>query len=71
MTREQLEKFASVRAVPRGQENGQSKLTENQVREIRGKYIPRKYHTGMLAEEYGVTPEAIRLIVIRSSWNHV
>lgn len=51
--------------------NGQSKLTEKQVLEIRSKFKPRIYTREMLALEYGVKSSTIKDIVIRKSWNHI
>jgi len=39
------------------------KLTLDDVKEIRKKYIPRKYSLYRLAKEYGVTPSLISLII--------
>lgn len=52
-----------------GEENGNSKLTREQVEEIRAKYIPRKYSTRKLAKEYGVSSPLISAIVRREIWN--
>lgn len=52
-----------------GEKIGTSKLTEEDVREIRacaGKELPR-----VTAQRYGVTPENIRMIISRKSWAHV
>ena len=48
-----------------------TKLTELQVKEIREKYVPRKYSLKKLAGEYNVGVAAIHLIVHRKSWKHV
>jgi len=56
--------------IPRGETNGKSKLTEQQVREIREKYIPREYTYKKLAEEYGVVYSTIGYI-INKGWNHL
>lgn len=45
-----------------------SKLTLEQVYEIRKKYIPRKYSQYKLAEEYGVTRGCIGMIINNKSW---
>lgn len=55
----------------RGAYQGASKLTEDQVREIRTKYVPRKYSLRMLADEYGVSTQNIWLIVKGNFWRHV
>ncbi len=55
----------------RGERSGRSKLTEQQVLEIRAKYIPRKYHQGILSREYGVSATTINTIVCRMLWTHI
>jgi hypothetical protein len=55
----------------KGELNGQSKLTEKEVLEIRGKFKPRVYTREMLSLEYGVKPSTIKDIIIRKSWNHI
>ena len=56
---------------PKGETNGQAKLTELQVKEIREKYVPRKYTQQKLADEYGVHHSAIGLIISRKLWTHI
>lgn len=48
-----------------------SKLTIDQVREIRDKYIPRKYHLDKLASEYGVDRAQIHRIVTHQRWKDI
>lgn len=48
--------------------NPNSKLNETQVAEIRAKYIPYKYSTYRLAEEYGVCQNAIMNILQNKRW---
>lgn len=55
----------------KGELNGQSKLTEKQVLEIRAKFKPRIYTREILALEYGVKASTIKDIVMRKSWNHI
>ena len=55
----------------KGTEFPQSKLTEQQVLEIRSKYVPYKYSTIKLAEEYGVSNVLIGLIIKRKLWKHI
>ena len=45
-----------------------SKLTEEQVNEIRNKYIPNVVTQEMLAKEYGVSRSAIKFIVNNKTW---
>jgi len=54
----------------RGSKNGSAKLTEEQVREIRMKFQPRKYTREMLAKEYNVKATTIKDVILRS-WKHV
>tara|TARA_R110000868_G_scaffold72695_1_gene211509 strand:+ start:171 stop:641 length:471 start_codon:yes stop_codon:yes gene_type:complete len=55
----------------RGETQLTSKLTEQQVREIRQKYIPWKYTQEKLAEEYGVGRTIISYIINNKNWTHV
>lgn len=55
----------------KGEGNGQSRLTETQVREIRAAYRPWVTGYGRLAKRYGVTREAIKDIVRRATWAHI
>ncbi len=55
----------------RGENHGNSKLTRENVLEIRSKYIPRIYTLTKLASEYGVYNETIRDVVNGKTWNHV
>lgn len=50
-----------------GEQIGVSKLTDQQVREIRAKYKTIQ----MLAEEYGVSEGTIHFILKRQTWTHV
>ena len=54
-----------------GSKNPDSKLNEKQVLEIRAKYIPKTYHSYMLAKEYGVSQHCIMLILQRKKWIHI
>lgn len=54
-----------------GSKNGSAKLSEEQVKEIREKFIPRKVTVKMLAEEYGVSAATIEAIVLRKTWKHI
>jgi hypothetical protein len=55
----------------KGENHGRSKLTENDVKEIRQKYIPYKYSSIKLAEEYEVSSQLIGRIINNKSWKHV
>ena len=51
-----------------GERHGKSKLTTQQVQEIRQKYIPRQYSTTRLGKEYGVSSTQIWSIVHKNNW---
>lgn len=55
----------------RGEGHGRSKLTEDEVREIRDRYIYRKVTLHQLAEEYGVYYTVIHKVVTREIWASV
>lgn len=57
--------------IKKGELNGCSILTENQVIEIRNKFKPRIYTRNMLALEYGVKPCTIKDIILKRSWRHI
>lgn len=56
---------------PYGIDQHCSVLTEQQVLEIRSKYVPGLYSMTRLAEEYGVWPGTIRLIIRNITWTHL
>jgi hypothetical protein len=51
-----------------GEETNFSKLTKQQVQEIRMKYIPRLYTQKILAKEYDVTQANVSIILNNKSW---
>jgi len=55
----------------RGENNPISKLTEQDVLEIRSKFKPRLYGRKKLAEEYQVKASTIKDVVLRKSWMHI
>lgn len=55
----------------KGEEVGTSILKEWQVREIRKKFIPRKYSRARLAKEYNVTEATIKDILYKRTWKHL
>lgn len=55
----------------KGSKHYLSKLTEDQVIEIRKKYIPRKYTLQQLAKEYNVSFGLIGHVVKNRNWTHV
>lgn len=60
-----------LRRLPSGENHWQSKLTDQQIIEIRSKYIPRKYSQKKIAEEYGVSQSLIWLIVKGDTHPHL
>lgn len=64
----------AVRAAqPRGENAPTTKLTEQQVIEIRQAYQPRKHGSGprALGLRYGVKPQTIQAIIARKTWVHI
>lgn len=61
----------NLQYVLRGEEVGNSKLTENQVIEIRKKFIPRYYSRTKLAKEYNVSEATIKDIIYNRTWKHI
>jgi hypothetical protein len=55
----------------KGESNGQSKLKNEQVVEIRTKYATKNYTQRQLAEEYNVHNSIIYDIVHRITWKHI
>ena len=53
-----------------GEKNGMSKLTEQQVREMRSLYTPGVVTYKQIGEQYGVTEDAVRYVV-QKGWKHV
>lgn len=57
--------------VRKGRYMPQSKLTEQQVLEIRARYTPLVVTAKMLAAEFGVSKGLIYLILWRKIWTHI
>jgi hypothetical protein len=55
----------------KGEEIGNSLLTDQKAIEIRNRYIPHKVTRKMLSEEYGVTVAAIKDVLSRRTWTHI
>lgn len=55
----------------RGEALYSAKLTEKAVRDIRSTYTKGKVTLDTLAEKYGVTKQAVWLVLKRKSWRHV
>lgn len=54
-----------------GVRQGQAKLNDDLVREIRARYVPRKVSQAYLAAEYGVSQAAINKVVRGKTWRRV
>jgi hypothetical protein len=52
-----------LRVMPSGEDHPGSKLTKNQIIEIKNKYKPYKYSQHKIAKEYGVSQALISLII--------
>ena len=55
----------------KGELNNKTKLTENQVLEIRSKYRFRVYTALMLCEDYNMSLTAVKSILSRTTWKHI
>ena len=53
----------------KGENNGRARLTMKQVAEARRKYSGRHGEQSSLAREYGMSPSAMRSILIGEHWN--
>jgi hypothetical protein len=56
--------------IARGEKIATSKLTSDDVREIRKAYLPRR-NGGLLCEKYGIDRSQLWNIVTRRQWKHV
>lgn len=66
----QQDKFKKNRQA-KGETNGQSFLTEQQVKEARSKYKPRVVTYKMLANEYGVCKDTMQKAIRGIYWKHL
>jgi len=64
-------RHAKGKGGPKGSECKWSKLTEDQVKEIRQKHKPWEYSYSKLSKEYGVHIQVIAAIISRRTWKHV
>lgn len=55
----------------RGTQNGNSKLDDTKVTEIRAKYLNKEANQYQLAEQYGITQSAVGALLRRKTWRHV
>jgi hypothetical protein len=61
----------NLQRVLKGEEIGNSILTEKQVLEIRKRFKPRVCGRKMLSKEFGVQPSTIKNIILRKTWKHI
>ena len=66
----QTDKFKKQRQA-KGEKNGQSLLTEEQVKEARNKYKPKLVTYKMLANEYGVCKDTMQKAIRGIYWKHL
>jgi hypothetical protein len=71
MTHQENSLHSTNRGIVSGENNGNSKLTKQQVIEIRQKYKFRKYTYLDLSKEYGVLKTYVGRIINRQVWNHI
>ncbi len=55
----------------RGERNPMAKLTLEQVRQIRQRYVPRQVSMKRLADEYGVNPATVFYVVHGATWKSI
>lgn len=55
----------------KGTERPDAKLTEDDVRSIRARYIPHQVTLNQLAKEFGVSNPTIHAIIHRRKWSHI
>ena len=48
-----------------------AKLTPQDVRDIRARYVPRTGSSAMLAKQYGITRRSVCRIISGQNWSHV
>lgn len=61
----------NISAMSRGIKHGHAKLTDDAVRDIRARYTGKYGNAILLAREYGVSANQIRLVGLRKAWQHV
>ena len=59
-----------LRGKARGERHSNAKLTDDAVLQIRTRYPPGT-SMAQLAREFGVTPQAVRNVLLGKSWAHV
>jgi len=56
---------------PKGSGNGNHKVNETQVKEIRQKYATGEYTLKVLSKEYGLDQSTLSSIIHRRYWKHI
>jgi hypothetical protein len=54
-----------------GEMNGNSKVTEDEVLELREMYATGKYTKKELGDLFGLTNDGVKSIVLRRTWKHI
>lgn len=62
---------SSGKPLHRGQDHGNSRLTNDDVYAIRERYATGEINQTALGKEYNVTRAAISLIITRKAWKHL
>lgn len=57
--------------IPKGEDHGYAKLTEDAVRDIRQNYVKRKVPLTFFAKKYGVDMTTVHQVVQGKVWKHV
>lgn len=57
--------------IPRGATHPRSKLTEDDVRHMRELYESGEHTQTALAEQFGISPSQVSVIIRRKAWKHV
>ena len=71
-THDMIQKGRAYRGGSRqGERNGHHKLTQQQVNEIRGRYVPHKVGYAVLGREYGVDESTVYCVVRGKTWRNV
>jgi hypothetical protein len=55
----------------KGEKIGNSKLTEEQIKQIRERYVPRKVSLTMLANEFNIAFQTVSKIINNKLWKHI
>lgn len=66
-----MEKGRGKYEAHRGQDNGQAKLDDSQVREMRTRYANGEVTQAQLAQEYSISRALVSFVLTRRYWRHV